>query len=98
MKSNTSHMVYKQTFNSRVDRFYKNNWNFLFTDGSKSSDCTTFATIHQNGDLIETGHINTYCSNFTAEALAVLKAVKFDDNQKSKFSICTDRLSSVQDV
>lgn len=97
-KANTPPTVYKQTFSSLVDHFTKNKWNFLFTDGSKSSVSTTFAAIHQNGDIIETGHINNYCINFTAEALAILKAVKYAENQKSKFIICTDSLSSIQAI
>ena len=38
---------------------------------------TTFATIHQNSDLIEIGYINNYCSNVTVKVLAILKAVKY---------------------
>ena len=68
-KANTSHTVYRQTFSSLIEHFFKNIWKFLFTDGSKSANCT-----------ISQLFINNYCFNFTAEAVVILKAVKFAYN------------------
>ena len=52
-------------------------WTFIFTDGSKSKNGTTFAVVRDDSPLIYYGMLNERCSIFTAEALAVLEAVKY---------------------
>lgn len=94
-KTSTPSVVYQQTFKNISVLFSEHNWNFLFTDGSKSTDFTTFATVKQDGSLISSGFINNYCSNFTAEALAIFHAVEFASKADIKYIICTDSLSSI---
>lgn len=94
-KGTTSPSIYKQMFNNITDSFIRSNWVFLYTDGSKSTNFTTFATVTQDGSLISSGFIDDYCSNFTAEALAILFAVQFATQNNSKYIICSDSLSSI---
>lgn len=94
-KTTTPSMVYIQTFYNIVDQLTRHNWTLLFTDGSKSTDSTTFATVQQDGKLITSGYIDNHCSNFTAEAMAILCAAQFAEQTQSKYIICSDSLSSI---
>lgn len=94
-KTITPATIYQQAFKATFDFFTKQNWNFLYTDGSKSLNFTTFAVIQQNNKIIKCGHIDNHCSNFTAEALAILIGTQVATKGDSKYIICTDSLSTI---
>lgn len=74
------------------------NWSIIFTDGSKNQEHTTFAVVQQDGSLLTTGYVFSYCSVFTAEILAVKLATDFAKKNKGEFLICTDSRSTIEAV
>ena len=84
-------MTYQQLFLEIKENFMPA-WTFLFTDGTKIKNGTTFAVVKDDSALIY-GMLNELCSVFTAEALAVHEAVEYPSKLKGKFIICTDSQS-----
>ncbi|GBP06356.1 hypothetical protein EVAR_71375_1 [Eumeta japonica] len=94
-KISTDPIIYQQTYYNTIIDFTAKNWKLLFTDGSKTNFSTTFATVEHKGNIINCGQVDNYCSNFTAEALAVYMAVEFASKSELKYIICTDSLSTI---
>ena len=90
-KQYTNKITYQQLFLEIKEKSLPS-WTFIFTDGSKSKNGTTFAVVRDDSPLIY-GMLNERCSIFTAEALAVLEAVKYTSKLNGKFIICTDSQS-----
>lgn len=83
-------MVFKQLFEKSTTRNKENNWNFLYTGGSKSNTHTGFAVVYGNGTSLETGILFPYRSAFTAEALAIEIVTGFAKENRGKFRVCSD--------
>ena len=73
-------------------------WKFWYTDGSKSPNLTSFGIVDNNLLEIEFGLLNPICSIYTAEAVAILKALEYASNRNGKHIICTDSLSTLKSV
>uniref|UniRef100_A0A0K8U6S8 RNA-directed DNA polymerase from mobile element jockey n=1 Tax=Bactrocera latifrons TaxID=174628 RepID=A0A0K8U6S8_BACLA len=94
-KSITPSTVYKSRFLELSAHFKSFGWQFIYTDGSKSSH-TSFAVVDDNQQRISYGLLFPFCSIFTAEATGILKAVQYAQQNLGKFIICTDSLSCFQ--
>jgi len=68
---------------------------WLYTDGSKTQDMTSFAVVNENNVTLSCGHLPQFCSVFTAEALAISEACSLAIKIKGKTIICTDSMSSI---
>ena len=72
-------------------------YEFIFTDGSKTVHGVGCAFVH--GDMRQRFKLPGYCSVFTAEAIAVLRALEYIElNSLRHTVICTDSLSVVNAV
>lgn len=80
-------------FKDLTQKFIDTNWTLLFTDASKTIDCTAFAVVDGNSDVLIKGILPQFSSTFTAEALAVFRATKLLPNKN--ILICTDSLSTI---
>lgn len=96
-KSNTSNNEYQQLYNQAVAPFIED-WEFVYTDGSKSDTSTTFAVTNRLGVTIAVYSLPSYCSVFTAEAAALLEAVLFASHNLKKPVICCDSKSAIEAV
>lgn len=56
-KTTTFPIIYQQTLYGITQDLPEQMWNFLFTDGSKTKDFTSFATVKHNGELF----LKLYC-------------------------------------
>ena len=97
-KDKTPPIVYHQKFLQVKETLQKNGWNFLYTDGSKTTNSTSFSIVHNNGDTINYGILEEHCSIFSAEATAIMEAVKYAKDNKGKFVICSDSRSTIDAV
>ena len=89
--SNTEYVqIYKETIQP-----YTADWEFIFTDGSKSDTSTTFALTNKIGVTIAVFVLPLYCSIFTAETAAILEAVFFASSNGKKTIICSDSKSAI---
>ena len=95
-KDETNHSTFQKTFLD-LKNFYSE-WNFFYTDGSKSSHSVSFAVVDDHSTLIHNGILEPYCSVFTAEATAILKAIEYVSNKRGKHMICTDSLSTLTNI
>ena len=69
-------------------------YDFIFTDGSKSIEGVGCAFIH--GDRHEKHKLPEVCSIFTAESVAILQTLQYiQTNEIHKCVVCTDSLSVV---
>ena len=95
-KSHTDNETYHKLF-LEIKSSYKS-WQFLFTDGSKTSHLTSYAVVKENGNILSCGYLEPFCSVFSAESVAILKAVEVSSLSKGKFIICTDSQSAVNAI
>ncbi|XP_049318608.1 uncharacterized protein LOC125780366 [Bactrocera dorsalis] len=94
-KDKTSSEKYRQLFASQKSKYSSYGWNFIYTDGSKTANSSTFAVTKENGDLIRHGTLHTICSSFTAEVVALLEAVTYVNHTRGKYIVCTDSKSCI---
>ena len=95
-KEDTPEVHFKKLF-LEVCNMYPT-WSKVFTDGSKGNGCTAFAVVDENYDTLINGSLPEYASVFTAEAEAILCAVKLIIKSKKNTLVCTDSLSTLQAV
>lgn len=94
-KSDIIPCLARNEFNNICDQYQ--NYNFVFTDASKSEDGVGCAVVHQ--DKIRQYHLSNLNSNYTGELYAILQAVEHTSkNQERKHVVCTDSLSSIQAI
>lgn len=92
-KSNTSNSMYQSLFYDITAELRSNDWNIVFTDGSKVQESTSFASTYENGSLISIGLLDNIASIFTAEATAILQTARIIAKLPGKFVICSDSQS-----
>ena len=98
-KAVTPPTVFYQLFSEKRFNLIDDGWNFIYTDGSKEiNSSTSYAIVKENGTSVMLGHLYNFSSIFTAEALAILKALTAAKNAKIKTVICTDSLSVIKAV
>ena len=97
-KEKTNPDIYKQLFLETQQKMKLQNWNFIFTDGSKTDCSTSFAVVQCNGTVIKQGLLENHCSVFSAEATAILEAIHFVKSNKGKYVICSDSRSSIEAI
>jgi len=97
-KNTTPPTTYQQLFNEGVHTYVEDEWELLYTDGSKTENYTSFAVVKSNGESIIAGHLYNFCSIFTAEATAILQAAEYAQKCDGKFLICTDSISTITAV
>ena len=89
-KSDTNPLIIQQHFNEIKSNY--SDYSTVYTDGSKDDDKVAAAAVH--GDEAKTECLPSQSSIFTAEARAILLALKIiTESNKSKFIICSDSLS-----
>ncbi|XP_055852013.1 uncharacterized protein LOC129916204 [Episyrphus balteatus] len=97
-KTTTSKNAYKQLFSAVSSDLKADGWKFIFTDGSKTSNNTSFAVVYENGSIASIGNLPDFTSVFTAEAFAILQATKTTTNSHEKYIICSDSISVLNAV
>ncbi len=97
-KNDVNPVIHRKLFHDLSISYKNQNWNMIFTDGSKTEFTTTFAVVHEDGSLIAGGILEPYCSIFTAEATAFKQALDLASHNKGKFAICTDSMSVIEAV
>lgn len=95
-KSTTANETYKQMFLEITNPEKIKNWNLIFTDGSKTEFGTAFAVVDENGSTVCKGLLAHFCSVFSAEAIAILRAIQLANNKE--IIICTDSLSAISAI
>lgn len=100
------HETSEEKYKSEFEKLLKNNLRyannpdreiFLYTDGSKSDDATSYAVVGEN---LEFGaRLPNTTSIFTAEMMAILKAVEHAGQKKyRKCNIVSDSLSALKSL
>lgn len=84
---------YNKLFQEAIASYTANEFEVIYTDGSKSEHATAFAAVEDNGKVISSSLLLDHCSIFTAEASAILKAAEFVISNRKKALICTDSMS-----
>ncbi|XP_053962306.1 uncharacterized protein LOC128865921 isoform X1 [Anastrepha ludens] len=97
LKDSTNTNEYNKIFLETISPL-KKDWEIIFTDGSKTDTCTSFAVTNAEGVTIYAGILPRFTSIFTAEAAALLEAVIFASQKCSKHLICTDSKSSIEAI
>ncbi|XP_041673757.1 uncharacterized protein LOC121529830 [Drosophila eugracilis] len=92
-KNNTTKAEFQTRFRCLHEKLGTKSW--LYTDGSKTDDDTTFAVVDSNDKIISGGMQPPYNSIFTEEAFAILQACLFATKYSGHFVICTDSLSTL---
>ena len=99
VKQNTSTEVFKTLYQEREEYYTQENWNLLFTDGSKSMNgIASYAITNAIGEVLQQMILPEYSSVFSAEATAIKKAMCIALETGVKTIICTDSLSVIQTV
>jgi ribonuclease HI len=89
-KSETNPLLIQQHF--AEIRSVTSEYSAIYTDGSKDGDRVSSAAVF--GQQVYSARIPSAGSIFSAEAIAILLALKFvASSEKSKFMICSDSLS-----
>lgn len=91
-KDNTSHEIIRRTFYETLDKYARNGYEVIYTDGSKTEHGYGAAVITR--DKIYKYKCHEYSSVYTTELFALSKALKH--RLTNKTLICTDSLSVVQ--
>lgn len=74
-KEFTSSDVYTRLFLEKRQIAKQNNWQLIYTDGSKTgNENTSYAVVNEQGTTLINKHLNEFCTVFTAEALAIYQA------------------------
>ncbi|XP_039967600.1 uncharacterized protein LOC120779433 [Bactrocera tryoni] len=92
-----THYDYVQLYKETIQP-YRDDWELIFTDGSKSDTSTSFALTNKNGVTIAAFVLHSYCSVFTAETAAILEAVRFAARNGKKTIICSDSKSDIDAI
>ena len=92
-KNNTSPIVFKSLFNEILSEYKNCGWDFLFTDGSKTTKHVGFAITDGSGSTQKMGILPHEATIFEAEAIAINEALKLCENSSRKHIICTDSRS-----
>uniref|UniRef100_A0A0K8VGS4 RNase H type-1 domain-containing protein n=1 Tax=Bactrocera latifrons TaxID=174628 RepID=A0A0K8VGS4_BACLA len=96
-KDSTPNTVYIAKFSETIAHYKSNDWQLIFTDGSKASH-TSYAVVTENQVVVAYGLLFSFCSIFTAEATAIFHAVQYSAKTKGKHIICTDSMSCFQAI
>ncbi|XP_025208144.1 uncharacterized protein LOC112603670 [Melanaphis sacchari] len=92
-KNTTSSHIYIQEFKNILDQY--SNFIKIYTDASKTESNVGIAIIYNDVEEI-TYKLSVECSIYTAEAIAILKALEYSlDKQNNNFVILSDSLSSI---
>lgn len=70
---------------------------FLFTDGSKSKERTSYSLV-ENKNIIKTSLLPDFSSIFSAEIIAILEATLYAKKMNKRFTIFSDSLSSLDSI
>lgn len=92
-KNNTAPAIFKSLFNEVFTEFKKDNWHFIFTDGSKTTNHVGFAVTNESGSTQISGILSQNANIFEAEAEAISQALKLCKANSIKNVICTDSRS-----
>ena len=94
-KSDTNPLIIQQHF-AEIKSHYPDH-SAIYTDGSKDGDKVASAAVF--GERVETRRLPSASSVFSAEAQAILLALKIiASSDESKFIICSDSLSCLQAI
>lgn len=80
-------------FNETFTKYKNENWNFVYTDGSKTSSNVAFAVVDENGLTKVAGLLPQNATIFEAEAEAIVEALNLCKLSPNKNIICTDSRS-----
>lgn len=94
-KNTTPNQAFLSIFNEVSTSFKNSNWNFIYTDGSKTTTSTTMAIINQHKKVDFLAILDQRSSIFTAESTAIFCALKKYKNIRGKFLICSDSKSTI---
>lgn len=94
-KLNTPPTVFRKMFIDIENQWCSKGWKFIYTDGSKDKENTSFAVVSDKGELINIGLLFPFSSIFTAEMLAIRFATNYASTAKGKYIICTDSKASI---
>ncbi|CAD7001166.1 unnamed protein product [Ceratitis capitata] len=94
-KEDTPKSVFMQNFQHIRNKYLE--WSTLYTDGSKYQEITAFSIVnkHQTQTIAVLPH---YSSVFTAKATAILYACKIARQNRGKWLICSDSLSTLTSI
>jgi len=92
---NTNQSITLQCFLNLKNKF--KNHTFLYTDGSKTQNTTSYAITTEN-DPLKIGLLPHYTSVYSAEIIAIREAILLAKTKTGKFVICSDSLSSIQAI
>lgn len=81
-----------------MESYSTSGWSFIFTDGSKTSDGTPLAVVKNNGEGVCQWLLYPFTTIFSAEALAIAKAINYAKEKKGKYIICSDSKSCIDSV
>jgi hypothetical protein len=95
-KKGTSPSIYLQLFYAIKEKH--SDWKFMYTDGSRLASVSAYSIVDERGCLVKTEVLPHYGSIFSAEALAILNAVKICIKQKGRYIICSDSLSTLNAI
>jgi ribonuclease HI len=93
-KNKNSHIIILKTFNEQVDKYIKQGYEVIYTDGSKTEHGYGAAVVTQN--RIYTYKCHKYSTVYTTEIFALSKALEHRCTNKTL--ICTDSLSVVKAI
>jgi hypothetical protein len=92
LKNSTSSHVYIQNFKNTILQYH--NYTEIYTDASKSKNNVGITIIHKY--QVITYKLSTECSIYSAEAIAILKALEYAlEIQNQNFIILSDSLSTI---
>ena len=97
-KETTSPEVYQKMFAEIKNKYITNHWEFIYTDGSKQNELSSFAVVNSYGSIITRGILCPNQGIFEAEAQGIISACEYAQNFKKKFVICTDSRSIFEAV
>ncbi|GFT64114.1 RNase H domain-containing protein [Trichonephila clavipes] len=92
-KSTVAPVVFKRVFSYHRSQY--SSYSTIYTDGSKRADYVGFGVVIE--DVMHGYRLDTSCSIFTAEAVAIYRALQLiDSNMPRKYSIYTDSMSILE--
>lgn len=94
-KQQTPHIIYRNHLKSIIENYQDNQE--VYTDGSKTHEGVGLSIIFPPKKILY--KLSPSCSIFTAEAMAILKAVEIIiQEEHSKFIILSDSLSTIKNI
>ncbi|GFW57281.1 putative RNA-directed DNA polymerase from transposon X-element [Trichonephila clavipes] len=92
-KSTVAPVVFKRVFAYHRSQYSR--YSAIYTDGSKRADYVGCGVVIE--DIMHVYRLDTSCSVFTAEAVAIYRALKsIDSNRPRKYCIYTDSMSVLE--